>query len=222
MSKTKKIAFPKYYAQAAGYSSLAIRALWRLNLAWIGFCIMNNRNWYKLIVVVLMERGEGEEGCVCDAALFGGTLLKKKNSCEKWCPKFKATSIRIHFSAWWIIEQQPEQPWVLALFCDGFCMNKTLFGLQSCLRCRDTALCSNMEIALGTFSLRLPLLVQCSLPPAYLILSDFLTHCLKTSIWLTAFHSLLLLSHYTCIIFSLLESAFVKELQWMSCLLVSQ
>jgi len=76
---------------------------------------------------------------------------KKKNSCEKWCPKFKATSIRIHFSAWWIIEQQPEQPWVLALFCDGFCMNKTLFGPQSCLRCRDTALCSNMEIALGIF-----------------------------------------------------------------------
>lgn len=76
---------------------------------------------------------------------------KKKNSCEKWCPKFKATSIRIHFSAWWIIEQQPEQPWVLALFCDGFCMNKTLFGLQSCLCCRDTALCSNMEITLGTF-----------------------------------------------------------------------
>lgn len=76
---------------------------------------------------------------------------KKKNSCEKWCPKFKATSIRIHFSAWWIIEQQPELPWVLALFCDGFCMNKTLFGLQSCLRCRDTAVCSNMEIALGIF-----------------------------------------------------------------------
>lgn len=73
---------------------------------------------------------------------------KKKNSCEKWCPKFKGTSIRIHFSAWWIIEQQPEQPWVLALFCDGFCMNKTLFGLQNCLRCRDTALCSNMKIAL--------------------------------------------------------------------------
>lgn len=131
-------------------NSLAIKALWGLNLAWMiffFFYIINNWQWYKLTVRVPMGL-EGWEMQLCLAVNY--TQLKKKegkkNSCEKWCPKFKATSIRIHFSAWWIIEQQPEQPWVLALFCDGFCMNKTLFGPQSCLLRRDTALCSNMVL----------------------------------------------------------------------------
>lgn len=88
----------------------------------------------------------------------------KKNSCEKWCPKFKATSIRVHFSAWWIIEHQAEQPWVFALFCDGFCMNKTLFGLQSCLRCRDTAACSNtvsLRVTISPATLFAPVFCPC-------------------------------------------------------------
>lgn len=120
--------------------------LWGLNLAWIGFWVINNWNWYKLTVTVPLVVGGGD---ILRCLAVHYTQLEKKNSCEKWCPKFKATSIRIHFSAWWIIEQHSEQPWVLTLSCDGFCMNKTLFGLQSCLRCRITVPCSNVEIALG-------------------------------------------------------------------------
>lgn len=123
------------------------------------------------------RRPAGRRVVSCSSVWQHMTCRKKnrKNSCDKWCPKFKATSIRIHSSAWWIIEQQPEQPWVLALFCDGFCMNKTLFGLQSCLLCRNTALCSNMEIALG--------IVLCSSSAWFAILHPCITNsaCLSAS-----------------------------------------
>lgn len=125
-------------------------------------------HYKKFKLVWINSHSPGGEDGPWDAALFGATLdmrgKKKKNSCEKWCPKFKATSVRIHFSAWWIIEQQPEQPWSFALFLfffwNDFCMNKMLFGLQNCLLRGDTTPCSNTEIVLG-----IVLFFLCSLPP---------------------------------------------------------
>lgn len=125
---------------------------------------------------------------------------KKKNSCEKWCPKFKATSIRIHFSAWWIIEHQPEQPWVLALFVTAFawikhclaCRAVCVAGIRHCVVTRYRSRYPSLRLLL-LLRRRLPLhiwfrlpaslsLLAISLLPRCYILSFFFFFCLLVSL----------------------------------------